>query len=72
VRPFNEDAFVIADITGGSVLQEQRIARFEVGARGVLLAVSDGLGGHAAGEVLQEYDPSPPDEVVDADKGALR
>jgi len=51
VRPINEDAFVVADITGGSVLQEQRIARFEVGERGVLLAVSDGLGGHAAGEV---------------------
>ncbi len=51
VRPLNEDAFVVADITGGSVLQEQRIARFEVGERGVLLAVSDGLGGHDAGEV---------------------
>jgi serine/threonine protein phosphatase PrpC len=51
VRPNNEDAFVVADLTGGSVLQEQRIARFEVGARGVLLAVSDGLGGHQAGEV---------------------
>jgi serine/threonine protein phosphatase PrpC len=51
VRPINEDAFVVADITGGNVLQEQRIARFEVGERGVLMAVSDGLGGHAAGEV---------------------
>src|SRR6516162_8619585 len=51
VRRTNEDAFVIADLTGGSVLQEQRIARFEVGERGVLLAVSDGLGGHQAGEV---------------------
>jgi serine/threonine protein phosphatase PrpC len=51
VRPTNEDAFVVADLTGGSVLQEQRIARFEVGRRGVLLAVSDGLGGHKAGEV---------------------
>jgi serine/threonine protein phosphatase PrpC len=51
VRPSNEDALVIADLTGGSVLQEQRIARFEVGERGVLLAVSDGLGGHQAGEV---------------------
>jgi serine/threonine protein phosphatase PrpC len=51
VRPINEDAFVVADLTGGSVLPEQRIARFEVGRRGVLLAVSDGLGGHKAGEV---------------------
>lgn len=51
VRPTNEDAFVIADLTGGSVLEQQRIARFEVGRRGVLLAVSDGMGGHQAGEV---------------------
>src|SRR5215472_4143161 len=51
VRRNNEDAFVIADLTGGSVLAEQRIARFEVGQRGVLLAVSDGVGGHQAGEV---------------------
>jgi serine/threonine protein phosphatase PrpC len=43
--------FRVADLTGGSVLQERRIARFEVGRRGVLLAVSDGLGGHQAGEV---------------------
>jgi len=50
VRATNEDAFVIADLTGGSIIQE-RIARFEVGLKGVLLAVSDGLGGHQAGEV---------------------
>jgi serine/threonine protein phosphatase PrpC len=51
VRPSNEDAFVIADLTGGSLLKEPRIARFEVGKQGVLLAVSDGMGGHAAGEI---------------------
>jgi serine/threonine protein phosphatase PrpC len=51
VRTSNEDAFVIADLTGGSLLDEQRIAKFEVGQRGVLLAVSDGMGGHKAGEV---------------------
>jgi serine/threonine protein phosphatase PrpC len=51
VRKSNEDAFAIADLTGGSLLKEQRIAQFEVGQRGVLLAVSDGMGGHQAGEV---------------------
>lgn len=51
VRERNEDAFVVADLTGGSVLAEQRGARFSVGQRGVLLAVSDGLGGHKAGDV---------------------
>src|SRR5579864_637284 len=51
VRRSNEDAFVIADLTGGSLLEEQSMARFDVGQRGVLLAVSDGMGGHRAGEV---------------------
>jgi len=51
VRQTNEDAFVIADLTGGSLLDEQNMTRFEVGQRGVLLAVSDGMGGHQAGEV---------------------
>jgi serine/threonine protein phosphatase PrpC len=51
VRKSNEDAFVVADLTGGSLLGQQHIARFEVGQHGVLLAVSDGMGGHAAGEV---------------------
>jgi len=51
VRKSNEDCFAIADLTGGSLLQEQRVAQFEVGRSGVLLAVSDGMGGHQAGEV---------------------
>ena len=52
VRRSNEDAFVVADLTSGSALGEPHVAgRVEVGDRGVLLAVSDGLGGHAAGEV---------------------
>lgn len=51
VRASNEDAFAIADLTGGNLIAERRIARFEVGERGVLLAVSDGMGGHKAGEV---------------------
>jgi serine/threonine protein phosphatase PrpC len=51
VRPKNEDAFVIADITGGNLVREPQVCRFEVGERGVLLAVSDGMGGEKAGEV---------------------
>ena len=52
VRRSNEDAFVVADLTSGSALHEPQVtSRLEVGDRGVLLAVADGLGGHAAGEV---------------------
>jgi serine/threonine protein phosphatase PrpC len=51
VREKNEDAFVVADLTGGALLQERSHARFDVGDRGVLLAVSDGMGGAQAGEV---------------------
>ena len=51
VREKNEDAFVVADLTGGTLLDGVPHARFDVGERGVLLAVSDGMGGAQAGEV---------------------
>lgn len=51
VRPNNEDAYVVADLTGGALLDGATHARFDVGERGVLLAVSDGMGGAHAGEV---------------------
>ena len=51
VREKNEDAFVVADLTGGTILPESQHARYDVGERGVLLAVSDGMGGAQAGEV---------------------
>jgi len=51
VREKNEDAFVVADLTGGALLPDHSHARFDVGERGVLLAVSDGMGGAQAGEV---------------------
>ena len=51
VREKNEDTFVVADLTGGTLLDGVLHARFDVGDRGVLLAVSDGMGGAQAGEV---------------------
>jgi PPM family protein phosphatase len=52
VRQNNEDTFVVADLTGQALLgAEASSGRFEVGDRGVLLAVSDGMGGLRAGEV---------------------
>jgi serine/threonine protein phosphatase PrpC len=50
-REKNEDAFVVADLTGGTLLDSVQHARLDVGERGVLLAVSDGMGGAQAGEV---------------------
>lgn len=51
VREKNEDTFVVADLSGGTLLEGTTHARFDVGDRGVLLAVSDGMGGAQAGEV---------------------
>jgi PPM family protein phosphatase len=51
VRSKNEDSFVVADLTGGKLAGQPDMTRFEVGERGVLLAVSDGMGGEKAGEV---------------------
>jgi serine/threonine protein phosphatase PrpC len=50
-RQSNEDAFVIADLSGGRRVDPRRAARVHVGQRGVLLAVSDGTGGNRAGEL---------------------
>jgi PPM family protein phosphatase len=50
-REKNEDALVVADLTGGTLLGQVQHARLDVGERGVLLAVSDGMGGAQAGEV---------------------
>jgi serine/threonine protein phosphatase PrpC len=51
-RKTNEDALIIADVAGGSLLRgDAPRTRIDVGERGVLLAVSDGVGGSRAGEV---------------------
>jgi serine/threonine protein phosphatase PrpC len=51
VRTNNEDAFVVADLSGGPLLGQAPHARLDVGEHGVLVAVSDGMGGAEAGEV---------------------
>jgi serine/threonine protein phosphatase PrpC len=48
VRGNNEDAFLIADLTRG---ERGALGRIDVGEKGVLLVVSDGMGGEQAGEV---------------------
>jgi PPM family protein phosphatase len=49
VREKNEDAFAVSDLETGETLQTP--ATLKVRDRGVLMVVSDGMGGHAAGEV---------------------
>jgi PPM family protein phosphatase len=52
VRAANEDAFVAADLSDGEASgMPTWSGMFHVGGRGLLLAVSDGMGGLKAGEV---------------------
>ncbi len=51
IRTNNEDAFVVADLNGDGKADVAKPAEFDVKERGTLLAVSDGMGGEAAGEV---------------------
>ncbi len=51
VRKHNEDAFIAADLASRGHAEAGRISELAVGAQGVLLAVSDGMGGALAGEV---------------------
>ena len=52
VRETNEDAFVVADLTTAERVHSMAgVAALQAGERGILVAVSDGMGGAAAGEV---------------------
>ena len=50
-RPSNEDDLALVDLTGEREIRELAIKGLEVGHKGVLLAVADGVGGRRAGEV---------------------
>ncbi len=52
VRTNNEDSFVVADLASAAPVQNMpSLVRLDVKGRGVLLAVSDGMGGAPAGEI---------------------
>src|SRR6185369_14032929 len=50
-REHNEDAFVVADLTRGNATLQPEVCTHEVGDRGTLFMVADGMGGAAAGEI---------------------
>jgi protein phosphatase len=50
-REHNEDTFLVADLSSGNANLQPDVRSHEVGPRGSLFMVADGMGGAAAGEV---------------------
>jgi PPM family protein phosphatase len=50
-REHNEDTFLVADLSTGNASLHPEVRRHEVGARGSLFMVADGMGGAAAGDL---------------------
>jgi len=53
-REHNEDAFAVADLTRGNASLGPALQTHQVGDRGSLFMVADGMGGAAAGEIASE------------------
>jgi serine/threonine protein phosphatase PrpC len=54
VRDHNEDNFVVANLGTGQIRPRDQVFEDEVGDRGLIFAVCDGMGGAAAGEVASQ------------------
>ena len=50
-REHNEDSFLVADLSVGTVGDQAEAVTYKLGPRGALFMVADGLGGAAAGEI---------------------
>jgi PPM family protein phosphatase len=50
-REHNEDAFLVADLSAGTIAEQAEAVTYTLGPRGALFMVADGLGGAAAGEI---------------------
>ncbi|MGH7594397.1 MAG: Stp1/IreP family PP2C-type Ser/Thr phosphatase [Gemmatimonadales bacterium] len=53
-RDHNEDTFLLADLSATTPVRESRSQELQIGERGALYLVADGMGGAAAGEVASE------------------
>ena len=53
-RDHNEDSFLVADLTRQNASLLPEVRNHELGPKGTLLMVADGMGGAAAGEVASE------------------
>jgi serine/threonine protein phosphatase PrpC len=53
-RDHNEDSFLVADLTRRIASLQPEVRDHEVGARGSLFVVADGMGGAAAGEIASD------------------
>src|SRR3954468_1287976 len=53
-RDHNEDRFLVADLTRNAASLQADVRRHDVGPRGTLLVVADGMGGAAAGELASQ------------------
>ncbi len=53
-RDHNEDSFLVADLTRRNASLQPDVREHEVGPRGSLFVVSDGMGGAAAGEIASD------------------
>ena len=53
-RDHNEDSFIVADLTSGNASLQPEVREHDLGPKGTLLMVADGMGGAAAGEVASE------------------
>jgi protein phosphatase len=53
-REHNEDRFLVADLTRKTASLQPQVRQHDIGERGTLFVVADGMGGAAAGEVASE------------------
>jgi serine/threonine protein phosphatase PrpC len=53
-REHNEDRFLVADLTKKAASLQPEVRQHDIGPRGTLFVVADGMGGAAAGEVASE------------------